>query len=306
MKIFYIGKFAKIWDEKQISISLEQLGHEVFEQDENESEERIRKNVISFKPDVVLFAKLQIRNALPFLQWLKRSGYKTVSWTFDLYFNYVREDKVKYYPFIKADYVFTTDGGHDDKFREAGINHQLLRQGIFQDQAIMMPSEKEYDVVFVGCENLNYPYRQEMMAYIEKYYPIKWFGRYNTDEVRGLKLNELYGKSKIVIGDSVPSPYYWSNRLYETIGRGGFTIFPYIKGIDSEFTLGKHFVTYEHGNLKDLQEKIEYYLKNDEEREKIRKAGFEHCKRHHTYKKRCEQLIKTINNRVLERTSKCL
>ena len=88
-------------------------------------------------------------------------------------------------------------------------------------------------------------------------------------------------------------PHYWSNRVYETIGRGGF----YISadwGLEEEFTPRLHYIPYEYGNLEDLKQKIDYYLLNGQERENIRQAGFEWCKLQYTYKRRCEKLLETV------------
>ena len=49
--------------------------------------------------------------------------------------------------------------------------------------------------------------------------------------------------------------------MFVSTGRGGFTIYPRIKGLENLFT-DKEIVLYEHGNLKDLEEKINYYLEH--------------------------------------------
>jgi spore maturation protein CgeB len=108
--------------------------------------------------------------------------------------------------------------------------------------------------------------------------------------VRGLPLNELYSSTKIVVGDSQPSPHYWSNRLYETLGRGGFLLHPHTEGIETEFEDGKHLVLYDRNDLQDLYDKIDYYLSHDNARETIRRAGF--VKGKYTYKDRCRELMK--------------
>jgi spore maturation protein CgeB len=54
-------------------------------------------------------------------------------------------------------------------------------------------------------------------------------------------------------------------------------------------------VFYEYNNLKQLQELINYYLENDEEREKIRRSGHELVKNNYTYKNRWEAILKELN-----------
>jgi spore maturation protein CgeB len=87
---------------------------------------------------------------------------------------------------------------------------------------------------------------------------------------------------------------YWSNRVYNTIGRGGFMIHPYCKDMLEEFEDGVNIVLYK--NQKEMFEKIDYYLQNDEEREKIRIAGRDLVRSKYTYKDRvktiCEHLTK--------------
>jgi spore maturation protein CgeB len=117
--------------------------------------------------------------------------------------------------------------------------------------------------------------------------------------VRGEALNRLYADSKIVIGDTLNLPgneYYWSDRVYETLGRGGFLIHPYIKGLTEEFTDKEHLVFYEYGNFDQLAELIEYYLRGNhqEERERIRQNGHQLVKDHCTYTQRLNQVLETV------------
>jgi spore maturation protein CgeB len=71
--------------------------------------------------------------------------------------------------------------------------------------------------------------------------------------------------------------------LFESTGRGGFTIYPSITGLEQYFEDGNEIVFYEHGNLEDLKTKIDKYLENDLERERIRLNGHERTKQEHTY-----------------------
>jgi spore maturation protein CgeB len=89
-------------------------------------------------------------------------------------------------------------------------------------------------------------------------------------------------------------PYYTSDRLFESTGRGGFTIYPRIKGLEEYFEDGKEIVFYEHGNLEDLSSKIDKYLKDDAEREKIRMAGHEKTKNDHTYLNRWTEIMNEL------------
>ena len=54
------------------------------------------------------------------------------------------------------------------------------------------------------------------------------------------------------------------------------------------------FRSYEHGNLKDLKQKIDYYLTHDDEREAIRLRGHERTKRDHTYVNRWKTILEEL------------
>ena len=223
--------------------------------------------------DMVLFHKLNIPNADKVIADLRKRGILTVCWIFDLYhglpWRSLDEEQ------FKADIVFST----------GGAGGKLLRQGIHGPENVMLEGKKEYDIVFVGGSN---PKRAKLLNWLQNQYGDRFHHCGDKKQIRGTELNELFAKTKIVIGDSVPYPNYWSNRIYETLGRGGFLLHPRVKGLDEEFTPFKHYVPYRKN--KDLKEVIDYYLTHDEERERIQKAGFEQSKKY-TYEIRVKQLL---------------
>lgn len=304
MKIFYIAKFPNVYDEESIAKGFEELGHTVVRVNEQAySNYDYIRMIEKEQPDFVLCAKLEVKDGgKKLIELLKQRKIKTVSWTFDLYMGYVREKLIKDSPFFWTDYVFTSDGGHEKEFKEMGINHFVLRQGIGKEYNYLVAKEEKYkhDLVFVGGVNHHYQYRQEMLAFLKKSYNLKWYGMRNTWEIRGHELNKLYSSAKIIIGDSVYSPHYWSNRIYETIGRGGFIIHPEIEGLDKEFIPYKHYVPYKIGDFEGLRKKIDYYLKNKEKRDKIRIVGMNYCNKKYNYKKRCQKMLEVLSERTIQ------
>lgn len=300
MKVAYIGSFKRIYDEEGIARSLEALGVTVHRFEEWAMELETIDEIVDLNPDFVLFAKLKmppfIREGL--ISKLKDSKIKSVCWIPDLYFGLGREYRIVMKdPIFRADIVCTPDGGHNARFEKHGVNHRVLRQGIYHEEVVL--GEKKplpYEIVFVGTENPEYPYRTRLMRFLGKTYGDKfeWVGRDNPHQVRTKDLADLYASVKIVIGDAVFSPRYWSNRVYETIGRGGFMIHPKINGLEEEFEYYKHFVPYTYGDFEGLVEKINYFLEHDNEREQIRLAGFEHCKNNYTLIHRCKELLKFV------------
>ena len=91
--------------------------------------------------------------------------------------------------------------------------------------------------------------------------------------IRNHDLNRLYASVKVCVGDSLcpgfNHPRYWSDRLPETIGRGGFIIHPRIEGIEEEY--GGRVELFGFNDWDTLKLKIDYYLASEDER--IRKRN---------------------------------
>src|SRR5258708_5719926 len=171
----------------------------------------------------------------------------------------------------------------------------------------MLPRQNDLDIVFVGSRGYHseWPYRPQLVDWLKQTYGSRFHhfsGEVESEGLkRGLELNQVYADAKVVVGDTLcinfDYPYYFSDRLFETTGRGGFTIFPYIKGIEKCFLPGKEIVTYNYGDFEQLKSLIDYYLEHDEEREKIRLAGFTRAKKDHGYCKRWEYILETVFNK---------
>lgn len=295
MKIALLGKFKRLHDEEYIARSFEALGHQVarVEVDEFSNYEHLWKRIDEERPKMAVYGKLNARgDAREFFRRLRHVNVLAVCWIFDLYVGYPREHRLNCVPFRAADWFFSTDGGNDEGYLKYGIRNNLLRQGIYAPECYIEDSPKEHDVVFVGSHNPLYEYRQGMLSSVNAAFPqFKWFGMTDTNEVRGRALNSLYGKSKVVVGDSVHSPSYWSNRVVETLGRGGFLIHPEVEGIREEYP---GLVTYRRGDFGDLNEKIGFFIKNDSERESIRRRNHEWVRERYTMDKKCELMIRKI------------
>lgn len=297
MKIAYIGRFKDIWDEGSIATGLRMHGHDVLKIDEAAmyNNKDLMTLIKRHGSEVVLFNKLRIiQQPAAFIKQCRQEGLPTISWTFDLIIGHpARQDSVKTFSFLYADYCFLTDGGRQAEYRALGINKYTLRQGIPDEFAYMEKKEQTIDILFVGTENGTFPYRQRMLRFLKEKYGARfmWVGRDNAYQVRGKDLNTLYAKAKIVIGDCMYAENYWSNRVYETIGRGAFLIHPRVKGLELELTPYKHFVPYDWADFEQLGEKIDYFLERPALRDKIRTAGFQYVKKHYKMSDRCKELI---------------
>lgn len=326
MKILYVGNFAtgrgECWqicpNAEYIAYALKKNGYNIDCIHEREIDadlllEKINRNVYDF----VLTEEGRIRNDfIPYGNDYKINGsfeivlnkcrqlkIPVVAWLTNIFFGLMgREHQLKVNPIFKADIVFSTDGGHQKEFKELGINHFILRQGIHEPEAHFGTPQADVnaEIGFIGSVYKGFwNYRKQLLNFLNATYGnrFKHFGQ--DGRIRHEKLNNLIASLKIVIGDSFKSDYYWSNRLYEMLGRGAFLIFPNIKGIEKEFTPYEHFIPYEFGDFKGIKEIIDYYLDKPEERKKIATAGLEHCRKYHTYEIRVKEMLKVLKEQKI-------
>lgn len=294
MRVLYVGSFRKVWDEEGVARGLEANGVEVVRMEEAGFDFKEYKKAIDEKPGALLFAKLKVlsSNRSQIVQYAKDKKVWTACLVPDLYFGLSREYKVQSDPIFKADVVMTPDGGERDW---GTVQHRVLRQAIPDEFCYIGKPDEERgnDIIFVGCFNPEYPYRAEMLMLLKERYGSRftWYGKGDSDEVRGHDLNTLYASSKIVIGDSVWSPNYWSNRIYETLGRGGFLIHPCNPGLEREYTPYKHYIPYKPGDFQGLFRIIDHYLEDERHRKEIQLAARWETKLRHTQSVRCKDLV---------------
>jgi hypothetical protein len=290
--------------------TLESLGHTVTKLQETEARSEDILNAAS-KSDLFVWVhthgwRTPGRIAMvAVLNKLKSLKVPTMTYHLDLWFGLQRVHDLRRDPVYKhIGHFFTVDAQMADWFNlNTNVKGHYLPAGVFADEANYKKSDIVNDVIFVGSKQYHreWEYRPKLVSWLQATYNerFKHFGKDGLGIKRGQDLNNLYASTKVVVGDTLcpkfTYPSYWSDRIYETLGRGGFLIHPYIKGLEKEFTDKEHVVFYEYGNFEQLKELIDYYLENDEEREKIRVAGHNLVKNNYTYKDRWTTILKELN-----------
>lgn len=226
---------------------------------------------------------------------LHGSGVKTFSYHLDVYHGLNtldrREDGVGRHPAWKVQHWFSTDGGHEDFFRSRGVNHHWLPPGVVEYGCSYGTAQERLrrDIAFVGSTHYHpeYPFRPRMVDALKSH-----FGQRFTvyQGFREQALNDLYASVKVIVGDHcfAGTPRYWSDRVPETCGRGGFLIYPRTEGLDIPLA------TYEPQNTADLIAQVERYLVQEKEREDIRRTCHEYVKTHYTYTHLLQKVLATL------------
>lgn len=313
--IVFLGNFEVSYSsENHHAKSLESLGHTVCKLQERTIKDSF---VLQQAMNSDLFIWVHTHNwATPgrlgmahVLEELKKANIPTMTYHLDLWFGLERQKDLEEDDFYKTiGHFFATDKLMTDWFNEnTNVKGHFLPAGVYDKECYIHEDynkdEFDYDVIFVGSKRYHHEhkYRAELIDFLRRIYGKRFLhvgGDGDTGTVRGNDLNRIYAKSKIAVGDSLNInfnyPYYTSDRLFESTGRGGFTIYPRIKGLEEYFVDGKEIVFYEHGNLEDLKSKIDKYLDDNSTRELIRLNGHERTKQEHTYIHRWATIIKEL------------
>lgn len=81
-------------------------------------------------------------------------------------------------------------------------------------------------------------------------------------------------------------------RAIDIMGAGGFLLTNCQNDFERHFTDGEDFTSY--SCREDLYNKIQYYLKHDDERKDIARNGCKRVREEHTYEKRIKEMLETI------------
>jgi glycosyltransferase involved in cell wall biosynthesis len=302
--ITFLGNFEVPYSsENHHAKSLEFLGHSV----KKLQEKKVRSEAIldrALKSDLFIWVhthgwqttgKMTMDDVL---RRLKKAGIPTITYHLDLWFGLERQKDLEQDNFYKTiGHFFTVDKLMADWFNEnTQVKGHFIPAGVYDKECYIHnaynPYEFKYDVIFVGSKRYHHEhqYRSDLIDFLRETYGKRFLhvgGDGDTGTIRGDALNQIYAQSKVAVGDSLNInfnyPYYTSDRLFESTGRGGFTIYPRITGLEEYFEDGNEIVFYEHGNLEDLKTKIDKYLDTDLDRERIRLNGHERTKQEHTY-----------------------
>ena len=309
--IVFLGNFRVDYSsESHHAKTLESMGHTVVRMQETEAKsEDIYQQALNSDLFIWIHThgwKTPGKHTMEsVLKSLKKKGIITMTYHLDLWFGLQRQKDLNTYPVYKhIGHFFTVDSQMADWFNNnTAVKGHYLPAGVYHKECYVEPAKLKNDVIFVGSKKYHqeWQYRPQLIDWLSDTYKNKFshYGNGGIKSLRGKELNILYSSSKIVVGDTLcidfKYPDYWSDRVYETMGRGGFIIHPYVTGMEKEFEDKKHLVFYEYGNFKQLKELIDYYMEHDEERETIRKAGHELVKQNYTYKNRWESILKELN-----------
>ena len=141
MKILFVGNFTAECSgslystEHHLALTMEEMGHEVDRLQENETD---LDHILDIQDRYdLLFYNRTWGIAGDQDKFFREKKIIMVVYSLDIYAGISRQEMLEKDFMFKADYVFSADGGHEQAFKEAGINHYFLPAGVYGKECFM-------------------------------------------------------------------------------------------------------------------------------------------------------------------------
>ncbi len=319
LRIAYVGNFEPEYStENDVRKAFEHLGHTVIKLQEGDNKNpnkasfsKVREEALS--ADMLLWTgtwgdAYPLQDVLDLIHECAVKNIPTATLHLDTFWSTGRGGRKWWHePMFHTAYLFTADGDYNDKWELMGKDHMWLAPGVRFDAAKFGTEREEYkcDLAFVGSNGQGYHedvwgYRKELVDFLRelakrKGWTFKNPGGDNPKIERSDDMNDFYASAKVTVGDSLclkkEDSRYWSDRVPEATGRGGFLIMPHIHAMKYNWPM---MPTYDWGNYEQLEEVITHYMENDKERELIRRENQRITTAEHTYVNRVKTMLRIV------------
>ena len=290
MKIFYINVMEQNtgWGaECFVNRGFLRNGHETITLDYRKNRHHLAKHFLSIDKDFdILF--LQRGDGFP-LELLEAVNRPRIFWASELVTR--NRDQDRLFRSGLFDHIFVHTHTCKNILVKKGWvsaeNVSVLLNGF--DETVQYPiplAYKDIDVLFVGSVS---PRRRKWLDHLKKNYDIVEANAFGTD------MTTLLNRGKIILNIHAEDFSDTETRVFEALGCRTFLLSEKLSE-ESPFASEIHLV--ETDDLSQMSEKIDYYLKNGDEREKIVGCGHQEALARHTYTKRAEEIADLFSTYV--------
>jgi hypothetical protein len=250
--------------------------------------------------DLMIFARTHghrpTGNIRAMLRRIEGHGCVTVGLHQDLYWGIPRRQReIGVDPWWSCQHVFTADGG-PRPWAKLNVNHRWLPPAagtMFLGRGSRR-REFAHRCVFVGgnVPRIHGRHRAAMLAWARRRYGpgFAWYGR--GRQVWGADLRDVYASTEVAVGDSAPSPHYWSNRLPMTLSMGGLLAHPETDGMAGQGFTDEVMVTFPRGRFDVLAAKLDALSESD--RRRITDNALDLIASRHLWRHRLEEIAEVV------------
>ncbi len=198
-----------------------------------------------------------------------------------------------------------------ERFRAGGLRAELFRLAfdpiVVQRLAEHKPDEAPIDVSFVGSLSPHHAGRLEWLESICRQISVEVWGQGveclpKDSPIRaryrgtawGIEMFDILRRSRLSLNHhiEISGPYANNMRLYETTGVGTLLLTDWKENLPEMFDPVAELAVYR--SAQDCVEKIGHYLREEDERSRLARAGQERTLREHTYRQRMAQLVALV------------
>lgn len=307
------GLNKKAWHDtfKALDYEVESIYFEDYEHSE-------LQNVIINKAkedhtDLIFFALQSNQIEFETLKTLKDNGFFTVNFFGDDGWRFENWSS-KYANYFSA--CLTNEKLAVSKYKEIGQNNIIKVQwASLEPINHIVKTDYKYDVSFIG--GISHYRKWFIQRLLNKGIKVECFGTgWGNGRVSYTEMENIIQSSKINLNISnsvsydvrylISHPKHIVNlikglknkseikaRVFELPAQGGFTLSEYVPFLEDYFIIGKEISCYT--NVDEVEDMIMYYLKNDDERERIKECGIKKALEHHLYKHRIKEFMLELN-----------
>jgi len=241
------------------------------------------------------------RNAYRFI---RQSEVKLLSW----YPDQLNDTRIKAWKRMVDcfDVVVCSSKRTTDILCDIGIHAIWMPQYFELGECLPLPKrlDKEeaiHDVCFIGGLDER---RSKFMRHLSKHFDLVLYGPREDEQhaVYGHDMAKVYAQSKIAVNVqreayvlSGVTNFNVSNRVFRAMGSGSFFLHYSASNLQPLFVWGLDYDTHD-DTLDGLVRKVDYWLKHDDEREKIALAGRDKVLKNHTLEQRIPQYWKLMED----------
>lgn len=299
---------------------MEKLGHNIvtffydnYLNDLQTLQEKVLLAADEHKPDLIFFILFKEQFYPETLDKLKEK-YPTINWFGDDTWRFENFTK-KFAPHFT--YNITTDKYSISKYHDLGLKNVFLSQWAAIENVDVAPfsGQYKYDVTFVGAKNSARSYFINKLK--KTGIDVQCFGLgWPNGSVSNEEMNSIFRHSKINLNLSnsvnYEIQYLFSSpknlihtlrsrkthnqikaRNFEIPFANGFQLTNYTPSIEDYFDIGKEIACY--STMQDAVTQIDFYLKEDDLREKIRENGHKAAREQHGYSHRFQKIFEELN-----------
>jgi len=255
--------------------------------------------IFSYKPDILFVVPCRGEIPKKILKFIKQFTNTTViAWNSDDDRRW--DDYSKKYAHA-YDYMITTYEKIYHKAKEQGFKNILLSQWACNPKRNRkLDIEKKFDLSFIGIaygDRIDYIKKLLNEGFNVKFGGLEWEKYLDIKKTdfsqEDILLITNQSKIAIVFSKGIDGKKQIKARIFETPAHGVCTFIEYFEGIEKYYKINEDIITFK--NPEDLVQKAKYYLKNEQEREKIAQNGRKKVIENHAYKLRFKKIFNQID-----------